>query len=155
MEHYVPYTPQQNGVVERKNRALKEMDICMLEDKCLSPKICYDAINYAAYVQNKFPHKELEEKTPFEAWSGHKPNVSHFRVFGSKAWDRIPLEKRNKLQLKIKDSLIVGIFEYAKGYKLLLGLINPPLSNIVYLVIFPKMRDQRACIPLHIQHIQP
>ena len=31
MQHYVPYTPQQNGVVERKNRALKEMATFMLE----------------------------------------------------------------------------------------------------------------------------
>ena len=38
MQHSVPYTPQQNGVAERKNRALKEMATCIMEDKDLSPK---------------------------------------------------------------------------------------------------------------------
>ena len=44
MQHYVPYTPQQNGVVERKNRAPKEMDTCMMEAKDLSPNIWYGCI---------------------------------------------------------------------------------------------------------------
>ena len=82
MQHYVPYTPQQNGVAECENRALKEMATCMLEAKDLSPKLWVESINCDAYVQNIFPHKSLDDKTPFEAWSGHKPNVSHFMVFG-------------------------------------------------------------------------
>ena len=57
MQCFVPYTPQQNCVVERKNRALKEMDTCMLEDNYLYPKILEEAINYSAYVQNIFPHR--------------------------------------------------------------------------------------------------
>jgi hypothetical protein len=36
MQHIVPYTPQQNGVVERKNRTLKEMANCMIQSKGLS-----------------------------------------------------------------------------------------------------------------------
>ena len=39
MQDYVPYTPQQNGVAECKNRALKEMETCMMEEKDFSPKI--------------------------------------------------------------------------------------------------------------------
>ena len=111
MQHFVPYTPQQNGVVEHKNRAFQEMATCMLEDKDLSPNIWDKAINCVEYFQNIFPHKLLEQKTPFEAWSGHKPNVSHFRVFGSKAWARIPPEKR-------KESIMVGYAEYENGYKI-------------------------------------
>ena len=60
MQHSVPYTPQQNGVAERKNRALKEMATCMLEDKDLCPNIWDEAINCASYVQNIFPHKSLK-----------------------------------------------------------------------------------------------
>ena len=80
MQHYVPCTAQQNGVAEHKNRALKEMATCIMEAKYLYPNIWDESINCVAYFQNIVPHKSLEEKTPFEAWSGHKPNVSHFRV---------------------------------------------------------------------------
>ena len=38
MQHSIPYTPQQNGVAERKNRSLKEMSTCMMEAKSLPPK---------------------------------------------------------------------------------------------------------------------
>ena len=60
MQHSVPYTPQQNGVVECKNKALKDMATCMLEDKYLYPKIWYVDINCAEYVQNIFTQKKLE-----------------------------------------------------------------------------------------------
>ena len=69
----------------------------MMEAKDLYPKIWDEAINCDAYFHNIFQHKALEENTLFEAWSGHKPNVSHLRVLGSKAWGRIHSEKRKDL----------------------------------------------------------
>ena len=101
MQHSIPYTPQQNGVAERKNRSLKEMATCMMEAKNLPPNFCAKDINYASYIQNRVPHKQLHSMTPFESWSGHKPDVTHFRIFGSKAWPRIPTEKRKDLQPQI------------------------------------------------------
>ena len=61
----------------------------MIEAKDLNPNIWDEAINYVAYIQNKYPHKFLDGKTPYEAWFGRKPSVSYFRVFGLKAWARI------------------------------------------------------------------
>ena len=90
MQHSIPYTPQQNGVAERKNKSLKEMATCMMEAKTLPPKYWTEAINYVSYIQNRVPHKHLDGMTPFEEWSGQKPDVTHFRIFGSKAWARIP-----------------------------------------------------------------
>ena len=112
MKHSVPYTPQQNGVAERKNRALKEMETCMIETKDLNPNIWYESIKYDEYSQNIAPHKSVDVKTPYEAWFGHKPSVSHFRVFSSKDWATIPLEKRKSLQPQIKESIMVGYDEY-------------------------------------------
>ena len=57
MQHSVPYTPQQNGVAERKNKVLKEMETCMIEAKNLSPNIWDEAINYFSYIQNRDLHK--------------------------------------------------------------------------------------------------
>ena len=65
MQHSIPYTPQQNGVVERKNRSLKEMAACMMEAKTLPPKFWDEAINYASYIDNRVPHKNLDGMTPF------------------------------------------------------------------------------------------
>ena len=50
MQHSIPYTPQQNGVAERKNKSLKEIATCMMEAKALPPKYWAEAINYEAYI---------------------------------------------------------------------------------------------------------
>ena len=84
----------------------------------MSPNIWDEDTNCVSYVQNIGPHKSLEEKTPFEAWSGHKPNISHFKVFISKAWARIPPKKRKDLQPKRKKSIMVVYVEYVNGYNL-------------------------------------
>ena len=57
MKHSMPYTPDQNGVVECKNRALKEMDTCTMEAKDLNCKVWDKDINYVTYAQNRSPHK--------------------------------------------------------------------------------------------------
>ena len=57
--------------------------------------------------------------TPFKSWSGHKPDVTHFKIFGSKAWARIPTEKRKDLQPQSQEYLFVGYYKDSKGYKLI------------------------------------
>ena len=119
MHHSIPYTPQQNGVAERKNISLKEMATSMMEANNLPPKFWAKAIKFAAYIQNSIPHKQLYGMTPFEAWSGHNPDVTHFRIFGSRAWARIPTEKRKDLLPQIQECLFFGYSKDSKGYKLI------------------------------------
>ena len=57
--------------------------------------------------------------TPFEALHGYNPNVSHLRVFGSKSWARIPLDKRRAFQAQSSECILLGYVEYAKEYKLM------------------------------------
>ena len=97
MQHTIPYTPQQNGVVERKNRTLKEMANYMIQSKGLILKYWVEAINYANYIVNRTPTKALKNITLEEAWTKIKPDVSHFRVFGSTTWAHIPDEERKAL----------------------------------------------------------
>ena len=85
-----------------------------MEAKNLPPKYWFKAINYAAYIQNRVPHKQLDGMTPFEAWSGRKPNVTHLRIFGSRAWARIPTEKRKALQPQSQECLFFGYSEDSK-----------------------------------------
>ena len=93
-QHTVSYTPQQNGVAERKNRTLKEMANCMIQSKGLSPRFWVESIQCENCIINHTPTKALKNITPEEPWSSIKPDVSHFHVFGSEAWAHIPDDKR-------------------------------------------------------------
>ena len=118
-QHSIPYTPQHNGVAERKNRSLKEMTTCMLESKKLDGNLWAEDMHAVEYIQNRFPHSFVKGKTPFEAYFGHKPDVSNLRVFGSTAWARIPFDKRRDLQMKRIECLFIGYTNKSKGFKLL------------------------------------
>ena len=58
----------------------------MLEVKRLDENLWDEAMNVAENIDNILPHSSMKGKTPFEAYFGHKTNVSNFRVFGSTAW---------------------------------------------------------------------
>ncbi|KAM1432499.1 hypothetical protein ACFX13_014859 [Malus domestica] len=77
----VAYSPQQNGVAERRNMTIVEMAKCMMLEKGILFEFWAEAVNTAAYILNRCPTKALHKKTPFEAYSGKKPGVKHLRVF--------------------------------------------------------------------------
>jgi transposase InsO family protein len=108
LQHTIPYTPQQNGVVERKNRSLKEMAYCMLHANSLPKRLWAEEINCETYIQNIYPHRSIKDKTPYEAWRGLKPEVTHFRIFSSRAWAHIPSEKRKALDPQRTNCIFVG-----------------------------------------------
>jgi hypothetical protein len=110
MQHTVLYTPQQNGVVERKNCTLKEMTNCMIQSKGLNLKYWVEAINCANYIVNHTPTKTLKNITLEETWNNIKLDVSHFRVFDSVAWAHVPDEK-----MKGEKCIFVGYSEDVKG----------------------------------------
>jgi len=83
----MPDTPQQNGVAERLNRVLVEMARTMMRHKDVDQDLWADAITMAVYIKNRATSRAFPVgKTPFELWTGNKPNVSHMRVFGSTCW---------------------------------------------------------------------
>ena len=98
--------------------ALKEMATCIIEAKDLNPNIWDEAINCATYIQNRSLQKSVDGKTPYEAWFGHNSNISHFNIFGSRDWARIPSKKRKVLHPKINECIMVGYHEYEKEYNL-------------------------------------
>ncbi|XP_028957459.2 uncharacterized protein [Malus domestica] len=82
-EFSAPITPQQNGVVERKNRVLLDMSRVMLNSANLAKHFWAEAICSACYTANRVYLRPKSKATPYELWKGKKPNVSHLRVFGS------------------------------------------------------------------------
>jgi len=114
-----PYSPQQNGVAERKNRTILDMVRSMLKSKNMPKEFWAEAVQCAVYVQNRCPHLKLGDQTPQEAWSEQKPTVSHLKVFGSVAYAHVPDQQRTKLEDKSKKYIFIGYDEKTKGYRLL------------------------------------
>ncbi|KAF8498945.1 hypothetical protein F5888DRAFT_1595563, partial [Russula emetica] len=69
----------------------------MLIDADLPESYWYHALQHAALIHNVTPTRALDNRTPEEAWSGNKPDVSRLRTFGCKAFVHIPDSLRTKL----------------------------------------------------------
>ncbi|MGL5996338.1 MAG: DDE-type integrase/transposase/recombinase, partial [Pseudomonas proteolytica] len=111
------YTPQQNGVSERKNRHLLEVARSMMFDRGVPKRFWGDAVMTACYVINRLPTESLGNKSPFEVLNGIKPSINHLRVFGCKCYVFIPEMQRSKLEPKSVKCIFVGYSSSQKGYK--------------------------------------
>jgi transposase InsO family protein len=103
-----PYTPQQNGVVERKNRTLLDMARTMLDEYKTSDRFWAEAVNIACYAINRLYLHRILKKTSYELLTGKKPNISYFRVFGSKCFILIKKGRKSKFAPKTVDSRLEG-----------------------------------------------
>ena len=121
-----PYTPQHNGATERRNRTMMNMVRCMLNGKKLPKFLWAEAVSTAVYVLNRSPTKRLNKITPEEAWSGHKPVVSHFKNFGSICYKHVPDQLRKKLDSKSEIMILLG-YHATGGYK----LFNPVTKEVL------------------------
>ncbi|KAM1792164.1 hypothetical protein ACFX14_035868 [Malus domestica] len=121
------YTPQQNGIAERKNRTILDMARSMLKEKNLPKELWAKAVACSIYLLNRCPTKSVKRMTPQEAWSGYKPNVAHLRVFGCVAYAQVPEAKRRKLDNRGEKCVFVGYSEESKAYK----LYNPLTGKLV------------------------
>lgn len=110
------YSPQQNGVAERKNRSLVEMARCMLLEAGMPNRYWGEAINTANHLQNMLPTKVVDQ-TPYEIWHGVKPDVSNLQVFGTAAYVFVPDVKRTKLESKAEKLTFVGYSLQHKAWR--------------------------------------
>lgn len=112
------YTPQQNGIAERKNRTVMNMTRCMLLEMSVPRKYWPEAAQYAVHILNRCPSKAIGDVTPEERWSNHKPSVAHLRTFGCIAFALVPYEKRIKLDEKSTKCVLFGVSKESKAYRL-------------------------------------
>ena len=113
-----PYSPQSNGVAERKNRTLKEMMNAMLISSGLPQGMWGEAILSANYLLNKVPRK-TETKTPYELWFGRKPSYKYLKVWGCLAKVMAPTPKRMKIGPKTVDCVFIGYAQNSSAYRFL------------------------------------
>jgi transposase InsO family protein len=99
-EFSAPYTPQQNGVVERKNRMIIEMERTMLDEYKSPHNFWGEAIATMVHVSSRLFLRPVYNKTPYELLTGNKPNVSYFCFFGCKCLIKNKKERLGNLSLE-------------------------------------------------------
>ncbi|KAK2442743.1 putative mitochondrial protein [Trifolium repens] len=112
-----PYTPQHNGLAERRNRSILNMARSMVKQKQLPKRFWGEAVSTAVYILNRSPTKRLVDKVPEEVWSKVKPSVSHLKVFGSLCYKHVPDARRKKLDDKSEAMIFVG-YHRTRAYRL-------------------------------------
>ena len=115
-EFSAPYMPQQNGVVERKNRTLIEMARTMLDEYKTPRKFWPEAIDTACHTINRVYLHKLLNKTSYELLTGKKPNVSYFRVFGARCWIKDP-HHTSKFAPKAHEGFMLGYGKDSHSYR--------------------------------------
>lgn len=112
-----PYSPQQNGVVERKNQSVMSMARCLLKAKAMPSTFWGEAVCTAVFILNRSPTKALQGKTPYEVWHGKKPAVHFMRTFGCIAHVKVTRPHAKKLDDRSIKMVFVGYEPGTKGYR--------------------------------------
>src|SRR6266508_1480192 len=116
-EFSAPYTPQQNGVVERKNQTLIEAARTMLDEYKTSDQFWAEAVNTACHAINRLYLHKILKKTAYELLTGNKPKVHYFRVFGSKCFILNKKSKSSKFAPKVDEGFMLGYGSNAHAYR--------------------------------------
>ena len=116
-EFSAPITPQQNGIVERKNRTLQEMARVMMLAQNIPTYFWAEALNTACHIHNRVTLRPGMSLTLYEIWRGRKPNVKYFRVFGSTCYILADREPRRKLDARSDEGIFLGYSRNSRAYR--------------------------------------
>ncbi|CAL2272273.1 unnamed protein product [Prunus armeniaca] len=125
-----PFTPQQNGVFERKNRQLLEVACSFMLDMCVPHHLWGHAILSTAYLINRTPSWVLDFKTPHDVFGDHVSPVSILKlppkVFGCVAYVHVYSHQRSKLDPCALQCVFIDYSSTQKGYK----CYHPPTQKM-------------------------
>jgi len=113
-----PYSPQQNGVVERRNRTIMSTTRCMMKAINMPQNFWAEAIRHAIYILNSVSTRALEDITPYEAIKKRKPNLETLKVFGYIAYAKVPSQHLTKLDDRSNKMVYLGSEQGSKPYRL-------------------------------------
>ncbi|GKE44112.1 retrotransposon protein, putative, ty1-copia subclass, partial [Tanacetum coccineum] len=121
-----PYTPQNNGVLERRNRKLLDMVRSMMSQTTLLKSFWDYGLESVARILNMVPTKKVD-KTPYEIWYGQAPKLSYLKVWGCEALvKRDTFTKPDKLELRSFKCIFIGYPKETIGY----SFYNPSENKI-------------------------
>ncbi|GJY70709.1 retrovirus-related pol polyprotein from transposon TNT 1-94 [Tanacetum coccineum] len=112
-----PRTPEQNGVVERRNRTLVEAARTMLSASKLPLFFWAEAIATACYTQNRSIIIPTHEKTTYHIINDRKPSIKHLHIFGCTCYLTRDGENLDKMKEKGDPCILVGYSTQSKGYR--------------------------------------
>uniref|UniRef100_A0A8R7P947 Retrovirus-related Pol polyprotein from transposon TNT 1-94 n=1 Tax=Triticum urartu TaxID=4572 RepID=A0A8R7P947_TRIUA len=112
-----PYSPQQNGVVERRNQTVVGMARSMMKAKGMPDYFWGEAVTTAVYLLNRAFTRSVDGATPYEAWHGRKPEVSHLRVFGCVAHVKSARPLLKKHDDQSTPMVLIGYEPGSKAYR--------------------------------------
>ena len=140
----VPYTPEQNGKIERDNRTIVEAARTIIHSKQLDISLWAESVNTVVYTLNLTGTSSIKGKTPYELYFNKDPKISHLRIFGTEVFTHIPKEKRQKWDAKSKKGIFVGYSNNTKGYRVWF----PGTTNISIFrdVIFKNEINQQVVV---------
>ncbi|GJZ64584.1 retrovirus-related pol polyprotein from transposon TNT 1-94 [Tanacetum coccineum] len=144
-EKTVPRTPQQNGVVERRNRTLVEAARTMLIFSKAPLFLWAEAVATACYTQNRSLIHTLHDKTPYELVHDKKPDLLFLRIFGALCYPTNDSEDLGKLKAKADIGFFVGYAPNRKGYRIYNKRTRQIMETIH--ITFDELTEQTA--PVH------
>ena len=112
-EFSAPYFPEDNGKIERVWGTVMNMARCMVDTAGMSKEYWGHALKGAFYIKNRSLHSALG-KTPFEAFYGQQPDVSHLRTFGCTCF--LYEEEKKKLDARATKGVFLGYSTNSKVY---------------------------------------
>ncbi|GKA87055.1 retrovirus-related pol polyprotein from transposon TNT 1-94 [Tanacetum coccineum] len=117
-ETSVARSPQQNGVVERRNRTLIEVARTMLIYAKALLFLWAEAVATACYTQNHSIIRLRHGKTPYELLHDKLPDLSFFHVFGALCYPTNDSENLGKLQPKADIGIFIGYAPTKKAFRI-------------------------------------
>jgi hypothetical protein len=103
--------------VERKNRTLLDNTRTMIDEYKTLNRFWAEAINIACYSINRFYLHGILKETSYELLTDKKPNVSYFRVFGSKCFILIKRDRNSKFAPKVVEGFLLGYDSNTRVYR--------------------------------------
>ncbi|GJZ99293.1 gag-pol polyprotein [Tanacetum coccineum] len=112
-----PRTPEQNGIVERRNHTLVEAALTMLLASKLPLFFWAEAIATKCYTQNISIIIPTHEKTAYHIINDKKPSIKHLHIFGCTCYLTRDGENLDKMKEKGDPCILVGYSTQSKGYR--------------------------------------